>query len=91
MTSFKEDRRQKVMSLTKKGEKIKDKAMEKLPELASCFTVLSSEEAMTLKNIKQIIYRSFRSREIKSGFKLIFIFSNIVINNLLINQFQFKQ
>lgn len=58
ITTFKEDRRQKVVSLTKKGEQLKDKAIEQLPELAACFTALSMDEVMTLKKILSKLFTS---------------------------------
>lgn len=56
ITACKEDRRQKVVALTKKGEKLRDEALERLPELASCFTSISTEEALTLKKILKKLF-----------------------------------
>lgn len=47
----KEDLRQKIISLTKNGEELKDKALALLPELATCFSSLSLSEAKTLKEL----------------------------------------
>lgn len=51
VTSSEEDLREKKISLTKKGEKLKDKALEIIPGLAACFSSISLDEAMTLKKI----------------------------------------
>lgn len=47
----KEDKRQKVITLTKKGDKLKDKALELVPEFSDCYTSLTESEALTLKKI----------------------------------------
>jgi DNA-binding MarR family transcriptional regulator len=47
----KEDLRQKVIGLTRKGSNLKDEALEILPELANCFTSITMDEAMMLKKI----------------------------------------
>lgn len=51
ITAFKNDLRQKVVTLTKKGQGLKDEALEILPDLANCYTSITSEEAATLKKI----------------------------------------
>lgn len=51
VTAFKNDLRQKVITLTKKGHSLKDDALEILPELAACFTSITEEEAKMLKKI----------------------------------------
>ena len=47
----KEDMRQKIVSLTEKGSKLKDEALNLLPELAACFSSLNLSEAETLKKL----------------------------------------
>lgn len=49
--SSKEDKRQKIVSLTKKGEKLKDDAIGIFPKLSGCFTSITLEEAKVLKKI----------------------------------------
>ncbi len=49
VTQAKEDRRQKVVSLTKKGKRLRDEALELVPSLSACFCDLSAAEAQTLK------------------------------------------
>lgn len=51
VTAYKDDLRQKVIGLTKKGIALKDEALEVLPELANCFSSITIEEAVTLKKI----------------------------------------
>lgn len=58
ITPSKEDGRQKVVSLTKKGENLKDKALNQLPELSACFTALTNEEMTTLKKILSKLFVS---------------------------------
>lgn len=56
VNASKDDRRQKVVSLTKKGEKLKDDALERIPDLISCFSSISTEEAMLLKKILRKLF-----------------------------------
>ena len=58
ITTFKEDRRQKVVGLTRKGEKLKDDALSTFPELAHCFSVLSQDELVYLKKILSKLFTS---------------------------------
>ena len=51
INTLKEDRRQKVVALTKKGLNLKDEALEVLPELASCYSAITLEEAQVLKKL----------------------------------------
>lgn len=63
IVTSKEDRRQKVVSLTKKGEALKDKALEQIPEFKACFTALSVEEMTTLKKILSKLFISLTSTD----------------------------
>jgi DNA-binding MarR family transcriptional regulator len=63
INACKDDRRQKVIGLTRKGEKLKDEALEILPELASCFTSITADEAMTLKKILNKLFIDLSSKE----------------------------
>lgn len=49
--SSKNDLRQKVIILTKKGNELKDKALNLIPELVACFSSLTLNEAKTLKEL----------------------------------------
>lgn len=51
ISADKNDLRQKLITLTKKGEGLKDQALKILPDLESCYTTLTMEEAMVLKKI----------------------------------------
>lgn len=47
-TPSKDDLRQKIVTVTKKGEKLKDQTLTILPQLAACFSSISIEEAHQL-------------------------------------------
>ena len=51
VTGSKDDLRQKVVKLTKRGERLKDEALELIPKFLSCYTSLTSTEAATLKKL----------------------------------------
>ncbi len=53
-----DDRRQKVVNLTKKGDKLKDVALEILPDLTNCYTSLTRDEALTLKKILNKLFNN---------------------------------
>ncbi len=44
----KDDLRQKIVTVTKKGEKLKDHALDILPQLAACFSPITLDEAHQL-------------------------------------------
>ena len=51
VTVSEDDLRQKVVCLTKRGNKLKDDALKLIPEFLSCYTSLTSTEAVTLKKL----------------------------------------
>ena len=57
----KEDKRQKVVTLTSKGRLLKEKALDIVPALTSCYTSITMEEAMTLKKILQKLFAGLGS------------------------------
>jgi len=44
----KDDLRQKIVTVTKKGEKLKDQTLDILPQLAACFSPITLDEAHQL-------------------------------------------
>jgi len=46
-----EDLRQRIVTLTRNGQKLRDEALQMFPRLASCFTSISPEEISTLKTL----------------------------------------
>jgi len=51
VSSSKVDLRQKMVSLTKRGGKLKDEALVLVDELSACFSSITYSESMTLKKI----------------------------------------
>lgn len=60
VTPSKEDLRQKIVTLTKKGEKLKSDAV-KIPELMLCHLSLSSNEMGTLKKLLEKLRLNLRN------------------------------
>ena len=60
ITTAKDDRRQKVVSLTKKGDRLKGEAMELFPDLATCYDSITLEEAATLKKLLNKLFLNLK-------------------------------